>query len=101
MITVEGGRCALSGPVTLENVVAVLEEGARLLPAVPRVVVDLAGVTEVDSAALSLMLEWRRGVERDGRKIEFVNLPDNLQSLARLYGVTELLGETKEERRET
>lgn len=101
MISVDGERCVLEGPVTLENVVAVLEEGARVLPATPRIVIDLARVTEVDSAAVSLLLEWRRTVERDGRTIAFENLPDNLTSLARLYGVTELLGEKKDERRET
>lgn len=92
MISVDGERCAVTGAVTLDNVVAVLEESTRVLPAAPHVVVDLAGVTEVDSAAVSLLLEWRRIVEADGRRIDFVNLPDNLKSLARLYGVTELLG---------
>lgn len=96
MISVDGERCALEGPVTLDNVVAVLEEGARVLPATPRVVIDLAGVTDVDSSAVSLLLEWRRTVERDGRGIAFVNLPDNLMSLARLYGVTELLVRSEE-----
>jgi phospholipid transport system transporter-binding protein len=100
MISVEGERCTLEGPITFDNVVAVLEEGARALPAAPRIVIDLARVTDVDSAAVSLLLEWRRTVERSGRAIAFVNLPENLQSLARLYGVTELLVETKDERRE-
>jgi len=55
--------------------------------------VDLSGLTEVDSAAISLLLEWRRAAQRDKRKITYINLPDNLKSLATLYGVTELLGE--------
>jgi len=91
MISRDGGRCKVEGPLTLENIVAVLEESQRELGAAAEVVVDLAGVTEVDSSAVSLLLEWRRAALRDKRKLEFVNLPDNLKSLAQLYGVTELL----------
>jgi phospholipid transport system transporter-binding protein len=50
-------------------------------------------VTEVDSSALSLLLEWRRAAERSGRTIRYRNLPASLKSLAELYGITELLGE--------
>ena len=47
--------------------------------------VDLAGVTEVDSSAVSLLLEWRRQVK--GAALRFANLPPALKSLADLYGV--------------
>lgn len=90
MITVEGSRAALTGPVTLASINAILEEGARVLKA-PALTVDLAGVTEVDSTAVSLLLEWRRAALREQRTMAFANHPDNLKSLIRLYGVTELL----------
>jgi phospholipid transport system transporter-binding protein len=90
MIVCEGGRCTLSGPVTIRNAAALLEEGSRLLTG-NGVTLDLSGVTEVDSAAVSLLLEWRRAALRRNGQITFVNLPGNLQSLAQLYGVTELL----------
>ncbi|MCC7486817.1 MAG: STAS domain-containing protein [Burkholderiales bacterium] len=82
----------LQGPITIANVQSVLEEGARSMTGA-QVTVDLAGVTEVDSTAVSLLLEWRRRALRDERRIRFVNLPANLKSLAELYGVTGLLGE--------
>jgi phospholipid transport system transporter-binding protein len=91
MISLEGSRAALAGPVTLANVNAVLEEGARAFKA-PSLTVDLAGVTEVDSTAVSLLLEWRRSAAREKRAIDYVNYPPNLKSLIQLYGVTELLG---------
>lgn len=91
MISCDGDRCTLSGALTLENVVAILDESGRALPATGRLVIDLAGVTEVDSSAVSLLLELRRGARRQNRDIEFVNLPPNLQSLAELYGVSDLL----------
>ena len=91
MISCEGDRCIIEGPLTLENIVAVLEESRRAFPAAASLTVDLAGVTEVDSSAVSLLFELRRGAQREKRSVEFVNLPGNLKSLAELYGVTGLL----------
>jgi phospholipid transport system transporter-binding protein len=90
MISCVDGRCALQGPVTMATAPQVLEESARVFSGA-HIVVDLAGVTEVDSAAVSLLLEWRRQARTANRTIEFANVPVNLQSLAVLYGVSELL----------
>ena len=92
MITCEGGRCAVVGPLTIANAAQLAEEGRRLFVA-ERVTVDLEGVTEVDSAAVSLLLEWRRAAASANRQIEYIHLPANLWSLAALYGVAELLSE--------
>jgi phospholipid transport system transporter-binding protein len=91
MIACDGGRCTVQGPITMDNVVALLGEGNERFTAA-QVTVDLVAVTEVDSSALSLLLEWRREAGRNGRAIRFLNLPANLKSLAELYGVTGLLG---------
>jgi phospholipid transport system transporter-binding protein len=93
MISCSGGRCALQGPVTIANVQSLLDEGARQI-AGPQVTIDLAGVAEVDSTAVSLLLEWRRQATGANRVLRYINLPANLKSLAELYGVTELLGDT-------
>ena len=90
MITLNGDRATLAGPVTLVNVNALLDEGSRVFKATS-VTVDLAGVTEVDSTAVSVLLEWRRAAVRDKRAIAYVNYPENLKSLIKLYGVSELL----------
>ena len=92
MIVCNNDRCAVQGPVTADHVVALLAQGAQQFTG-PRVTVDLSGVTEVDSSALSLLLEWRREADRNGREIRYRNLPASLKSLAELYGITELLGE--------
>jgi phospholipid transport system transporter-binding protein len=90
MISCEGGRCVVQGPLTMNCVTAVLEESTRLFQ-LPDVTVDLGAVTEVDSAAVSLLLEWRRAARREHRTVRFVNVPANLLSLAKLYGVSELI----------
>jgi phospholipid transport system transporter-binding protein len=53
--------------------------------------VDLGEVTELDSAALALILAWLRDARAAKRELAFTNLPQSLQTLARLYGVEELL----------
>jgi len=90
MIECHDGRCSMRGSITIHNVVALLARGNELFTA-PEITIDLDGVTEVDSSAVSLLLEWRREAARHGRSIHFVNLPANLTSLAKLYGVTEML----------
>lgn len=54
-------------------------------------VVDLGNVEAVDSAAVSLLLSWLRRAQVNSVAISFSNVPANLLSLARLYGVAELL----------
>ena len=91
MIACDEGRCSVQGPITMGTVTAVLAESASLFTK-PSLVVDLGGVTDVDSAAVSLLLEWRREAAKAGRRIEYANVPANLQTLAELYGVVDLLG---------
>jgi phospholipid transport system transporter-binding protein len=91
MIRREGARMALSGPVTLANVAEVLEEGRRhLADGVESV--DLAQVTEMDSALLALLLAWMREAKSRERPLALANPPQALRTIARLYGVDTLLG---------
>ena len=90
MISREGDKLLVEGPVTVANVEAVLAEGQRLLEG-PVVKVDLAGMTEVDSTAVSLLLEWSRQAARRGQRLTFLNPNANLKTLAALYGVSNLV----------
>ena len=90
MISCEGAHCRITGAVTMRTVTDALAESERLFDQ-PHVVVDLGGITELDSSAISLLLEWRRAAQAAKRRVDFVNLPSNLKSLADLYGVSELL----------
>ena len=86
----EGDRLLLSGPVTLANVTGVLEEGyAQIREGAAEV--DLAQVSELDSSLLALLLAWLREARRLGRDLAIVNPPEGLTTIAKLYGVVELL----------
>ncbi|HEX4927150.1 MAG TPA: STAS domain-containing protein [Burkholderiales bacterium] len=90
MIRRESGRMVLSGAVTLGNVAALLEEGRRHIDEGVRTV-DLGEVNEMDSAALALLLAWLREAKARGHELEFARLPESLRTIARLYGVDELI----------
>ena len=94
MIRREGRRVVVSGSVTLANVAAILEEGRRHL-AEGVGTVDLGEVTDMDSSLLAAMLAWLRDTKSRGRELTFVNLPESLQTIARLYGVDSLLPVTE------
>lgn len=55
-------------------------------------VVDLSGVKSADSAALSVLLAAERRALARGLECRIVGLPENLRTLARLYGLEPLLG---------
>ena len=76
------------GPLTLAVAAAALIDGVTAVRA-GATVFDLRGVTQVDSAALSLLLSWRREALSTASPLHFLHLPDSLRSLARLYGLAE------------
>jgi phospholipid transport system transporter-binding protein len=90
MIRREGPRMVVSGPVTLGNAAALLEEGRRHLADGVQTA-DLGEVSEMDSALLALLLAWMREARQRERPLAFTNLPASLLTIARLYGVDRLL----------
>ncbi len=85
MIQGDGSLFRIDGAITMDNANAVLEEG--LAKFAQAEVVDLSALDEVDSSAVSLLLEWRRA----NPKLQFVGCTDNLKSLVTLYGVLDLV----------
>lgn len=85
-----GGRYLVAGAMTLPLARKLLDEGHRVFDR-NDAVIDLHRVEQVDSTGLAVMLEWMRGAQRNNHKLRFVNIPDNLKSLADVYGVSELL----------
>jgi len=85
----DGPVYRIEGPVTMASAESLVQDGRRLFEG-GEVTVDLGGVSEADSAALSLLLQWVRDAAGKGRRMSFTNLPTGLQSLAVLYGVNEL-----------
>ncbi|NWG86345.1 MAG: STAS domain-containing protein [Hydrogenophilaceae bacterium] len=87
---VEADTAYPEGQLTLATANVLLEEGLQAM-AQGCAQFDLSGVSHVDSAALSLMMSWKRAAASQGRPLSFRNIPATLSSLATLYGVAEFL----------
>ena len=57
----------------------------------PTVVVDASALVKFDSAALAVLLEFRRTVLALEKKVVINALPQRLRDLAGLYGIDKLL----------
>jgi len=94
VITRTGDRLQVTGNVTMATVSALFSAGTNAQKngkVSGDMVVDFAALEKVDSSAVSLMLVWLREAQRNKVNLRFINVPGNLMSLAKLYGVAELL----------
>jgi phospholipid transport system transporter-binding protein len=85
------GSWLLQGELGYLSVPAVLQHAGVDMLGKEKVTVDLKGVTRADSAGLALLVEWLRESENAGNSIEFVNVPAQLLSIARVCGLEEIL----------
>lgn len=90
MIRRDGTRAVVSGPATLANVRALLEEGREQLRAGVDTI-DLGEVTELDSSLLAVLLAWQRDARATNIALAVTRLPQGLETIARLYGVDAFL----------
>ncbi|CAG9186642.1 STAS domain-containing protein [Cupriavidus pampae] len=82
---------SLGTSLTNQNAATVLRDGlARVSQG--DVAVDCAGLTQVDSSAVAVLLGWQRAAAGRGQSLSIVNVPPQLGELAALYGVAGLLG---------
>jgi phospholipid transport system transporter-binding protein len=85
-----GDHWSISGPLTLDSAARVLT-ATRDTTLPPSGVVALGEARPVDSAAVALLLAWKRRAEAEGKALAFSGIPPSLTALAALYGVEELL----------
>ena len=87
----DGSRARVTGALHFITVSALLAAGVAAINDGRATVIDLAGVTASDSAGLALLIEWLSVAKSAGRTLRFENIPSQLQQLARLSEVEELL----------
>ncbi len=91
MIIRQGDVVQVSGSLTIDTVPSLVDElGKVITEGANRV--DLAGVEDVDSSAVALLLEWQRQAAARGAMLNWSGLPDAILNLASLYGVQDLIG---------
>ncbi len=93
-LAADDATLSVEGPVGFDVATALADSGCRWLSARPagsRVRFDLAGVADVSSAALSVLLEWARAARAAGLTLEAVRLSPALRRLTDLAGLDRLL----------
>jgi len=89
-ITQQANQWRISGEVLMDNANTILSQ-SNTFPMTDNIEIDFSAVTDVDAAALSLIMEWQRRGLVSNCKVMFTHLPVNLMSLAELYGVTDFI----------
>jgi phospholipid transport system transporter-binding protein len=85
-----GDRWLVAGTLNVDTAANVLEASRNAeLPATG--IVSLARVDGVDSAAVAVLLAWRRRAIAEGKNLSFTDVPATLSALAELYDVEELI----------
>ena len=89
-VTQQANQWHISGDVLMNNANLLLNqtEGFAMESAIE---VDFSAVSDVDTAAISLMLEWQRRATASNCTIKFTHLPVDLISLATLYQVSDFI----------
>ncbi len=90
MISDAGDCLQVSGAMTLRDASKLLEEGTAALKN-STTVFDLAKVDSVDSSAIAVIFGWLRKAREQGKTVRIAHPPQELLSLADVYGVSELL----------
>jgi phospholipid transport system transporter-binding protein len=86
------GRFRVSGVLDASTAANMLEESEARFTQAPKIDVDLGGVGDSDSAGLALLIEWLRMAKQSGKEICFHNLPAQIEALARISEVEDLIG---------
>lgn len=83
------GRYLLTGELDFQSAQAALEQGKQLLGGDRAIILDLSGLTRVDSAGLVMILDWWRSARRQGRAFTLEHVPNQMR---KLMAVTDLDG---------
>ncbi len=85
-----GNTWRITGEVLMDNANFILQQ-SRALSMGDEFLVDFSAVKKIDTAALSLMMEWQRRAVASSSRVGFANLPVNLTRLVSLYGLTDFV----------
>jgi phospholipid transport system transporter-binding protein len=88
----EGERSRVVGLLEFATVTSLLPLGTAAIGSGRAAVIDLGGVTGSDSSGLALLIEWLSVARGAKRSLRYENMPVQLDQLARLSEVEELLG---------
>lgn len=85
------GRSRVVGSLVFATVSELLPAGFDAITQGQATHIDLSAVTTSDSSGLALLIEWLSAARAAGKNLTYENMPSQLQHLAHLSEVEELL----------
>lgn len=89
---VDAGRIRLGGRLGFHEAAAVAGRWREFTTKGGDVELDLAGLQQVDSATLAVLLDWAAQLRRAGARLRLTGVPAGLVALAHLSDTEALLG---------
>ena len=90
MIDFDKSQWNLSGDLRIEKIPTIIDL-INKQKADKKTTINFSKVTSIDTSTLSLIFELQRQAKKTQSHFIFKNLPKNLNSLAKLYGVEDLV----------
>lgn len=90
MIDFNKSQWNLSGDLTIEKIPTIINL-IKKQKIDKKTIINFSKVTSIDTSTLSLIFELQREAKKNQSHFTFKNLPKNLNSLAKLYGVEDLV----------
>lgn len=87
----EIGHYCLSGALERDTVPAFWQQRHEWMPRDPKVTLDLAALTRVDSAGMVMLLHVYQQISQHGAELKLLNVPEQLLTLLRLSHVESML----------
>jgi phospholipid transport system transporter-binding protein len=87
----ENNSLYVSGNLNFQTVKTVWEESLPFITRYQKLNFNFSGVTQVNSAALALLLEWLQYAKKHQKPIFFTQLPAQLKSIASVAGIEPML----------
>jgi phospholipid transport system transporter-binding protein len=84
----------LHGDVNVNTITAIMIPGYQMIDAVPAgqsLTLNLAGVTQADSASVALLIDWLRHAKKQGKTLTFSDLPTKMKDIIKVSNLEGIL----------
>lgn len=86
-VSINDSKVKIEGKVDLHTVTELKKQTLGLFNGASEIQFDLSAVSQSNSAALALLLEWLKQAQEHQVSLSFSNFPEHLRELARVYGI--------------
>lgn len=87
----ENSHYLLTGVLSFDTISQLQEDIEPLTRQGSEIILDLSGISRVDSAGIVVLLEWMKMARGSGKQILFTNIPQQLLDIARVSDLDSIL----------